>query len=320
MSVSTLCYSATPPADWPERCAAGGSLFHSTDWQDVLQRGFRCQPLYLWDEGGGSAFALSVFRAGPFRLGYLGFPVGGTIAGPLTAAVVSAVRDLRLPVDLLRIPVSGFSEPVGELALPKVSSPETVVSDLASWRADALPKLTRDLKKARHTAYDIRSPDAVSGAEQIYRLYHDTVRARGGDLRYTPAYFQALLELVGRDARLSCIAAYQQQAMAGFVVVALDAGTGYYLHGATAVFARTTGISDLLVHAALEWAQKQGMASFSLMASPSAQPGLIRYKEKFGGTTRLQHTYELPVNGISTRVFKAAVWARRMAMSWRIRS
>jgi hypothetical protein len=249
------------------------------------------------------AFLLTVFLAGPFRVGYLGFPAGGTLGESLQSSHAKALREARLPMDVLRVPVSAFG-PRFETDRDPVATPETAVIDLSAWDLAALPKLRRDLNKARRAPVQVVDLGGEGDWAPIYHLYCDTVTKHGGNLRYTPAYFAGLLRLAARSPLLRCMGALAQGSLAGFVVVALNSGTGYYLHGATAAEWRSTGVSDLLVYTALEWAREQGMECFNLMASPPAQAGLVRYKEKFGGTTQLHYSYEFPLHPVRAGVFR----------------
>jgi hypothetical protein len=296
-----------PPPEWAQWCAENASLFHSPAWHLVLKRGFAAKALYIWEAEGDTAFAINIFKVGPFRIGYLGFPIGGALSGKPTPEHLDALRLTPHPFDLLRIPVSGFGTPL-EPNLISVAVPETAITNLAEWRLSALPKLHRDLNRAQRTPITVRDLNHNSYA-QVYELYCSTVLSRGGSLRYTPAYFQALLELAEHCGQVRCIAAFHDQEMAGFIITVQDKNTGYYLHGATARAWKSRGISDLLVCTALDWAQHLGMTSFNLMTSPPSQPGLIRYKEKFGAQTRAHLTYEFRISPFRAHAFRFATWA-----------
>ena len=96
---------------------------------------------------------------------------------------------------------------------------------------------------------------------------------------------------------LRCIGAVSQGELAGFVVVAMSGADWLLLaRGNGALPGAHRAYQTSLVYTALEWAREQGMECFNLMASPAAQAGLIRYKEKFGGNTRFHCSYELPLH------------------------
>ena len=308
MNVSALRISSELTPAWEACCAAQNSLFHSSAWLSVLQRGFKCHPLYVWEDHGDTAFSISVFKAGPFRVGYLGFPVGGPLIGQLTSEHLEALCRLRLPLDLLRLPVSGFGTEL-ETGLGFVTAPETQILNLQGWCSGQMAKLRRDLNKARRAGFALADIVHLTDADEMYRQYCGVVESHSGIPRYPLDYFRNLVRAAQTGTVLRCIGAYDANTLAGFAVVAVDQRHGYYLHGAATVGAKRSGVSDLLVHASIEWAQQHGMEHFSLMSSPASQPGLIRYKEKFGATTRTHRTYELPINPFRTRLYKGALRA-----------
>ena len=71
--------STAAPPGWSELCVQGEALFHSEKWLTLLERSFPCSQLYFIDEEQWQGAAITQFRAGPFRIGYLGFPVGGLV-------------------------------------------------------------------------------------------------------------------------------------------------------------------------------------------------------------------------------------------------
>jgi hypothetical protein len=69
-----FAFSLTPPAGWDAECCATNVVFGSPGWQAMLESSFGCRSIYAWD--GMQGAAISVFRAGPFSVGYVGFPAG----------------------------------------------------------------------------------------------------------------------------------------------------------------------------------------------------------------------------------------------------
>ena len=74
--MSRYVLSRNPPDGWDRICDSGDRLFPSTAWQQLLEDGFGCVTVYAWDASQHSGATFSLFRAGPFRVAYLGFPVG----------------------------------------------------------------------------------------------------------------------------------------------------------------------------------------------------------------------------------------------------
>lgn len=306
--MSGFTISEVPPSIWGATCERSAALFHSRDWLVLLEESFNCRPLYAWNAEVASGAALPVFKAGPFRVAYLGFPVGGLLGNALTDAAglltlgKNASRNLPTCV---RIPASAFAEPI-ELPLAYTSNPETAICHLQDWDlASVSKKLWRDVKKAQRSTLSIEEPSGASEGKTLYRIYRKTVKHHGGALRYNEGYFSALIELASRHPGVRVLTAKYQGAIAGFVVVAIHGRTAYYLHGGMERAYRAQNPSDLLLGESIRAARDDGCEIFNLMSSPVDQPSLVRYKEKWGAETRQHRSYTLPLQP-SYRLFRIA--------------
>ncbi|MCA9972964.1 MAG: GNAT family N-acetyltransferase [Anaerolineales bacterium] len=298
-----------PPPSWEAMCQAERSLFHTPAWQSLLKRSLRASPLFVMQSDGAAAFAVTVFSAGPFRVGYVGFPVGGMLHGaPLTAAQLAELRPLlrRQGIDRLRLVISPLA--FGEaLPYPAVALPETAVTNLPAWDLNQLSSsIRRNVNKARRSGVQLQDAGLPMHGERLFTLYRQTIARHGGSVRYSAAYFRELASLAGQEARLRCLLAAVDDQIVSFVCVGLDGATAYYLHGATDMAYQHLRPADLLFAAAITWARDEGMAVYNMLASPADQPSLVRYKEKWGGETAPQQTYDLPVRGGRAALF---TWA-----------
>jgi lipid II:glycine glycyltransferase (peptidoglycan interpeptide bridge formation enzyme) len=205
----------------------------------------------------------------------------------------------------VRVPVSAFisSRP---LPYPVVETPETAITDLQTWDiGDASSNVRRDLKKAQRAGVSIAESVGLELADALYGIYHDTIRRHRGSLRYTRPYFRNLLQLSRTNPRLRVSVALVEGKVGAFNVAAIDGSQSFYLHGGIDLDASSMRPGALLMDGAIRWAQQAGCESFNLMSSPADQVSLIRYKEKWGGTTRLHRTYTLKL-GPSYPVFRLA--------------
>ncbi len=296
--MSELLLSLQPPPGWEERSLARHHLFLTDGWQQVLRRGLGATPVYLdWPEL-EQGLVLSVFRRGPFAVGYLGFPyLPPLVTRDHLRAVLAAVDVGQLPLraDLLRLPVSRFV--VAErLDLPAAATAETAIADLPSWTAAECGNLEKDLRHARRRA-DRLGLEVVAGAEagwaeRAHDLYAETVRRHQGRLRYSPAYFDELLRLAGETSDLRFLAARAGGLVVGYAVVARAGEHACYVHAAVDQGWKQHGISDLLLAEGVAWSQEWGATLFNLMSSPAAAVSLIGFKEKWGGETRQMPTYQ----------------------------
>lgn len=311
-----LILDSTPPSCWDSLVSSGGYLSHGADWQRLLENGLGCRSMYAWDERSRNGLALSIFKAGPFRVAYVGFPVGGRLRGPESAALdMPTLRQIysKLGADVLRINVSAFEDSIN-LEGPGINTPETAICDLQQWSLISYPKLDRDVRKARRSEAAVVEDSRTNLGEAYFDLYRQTMRLNRGQLRYTPAYFHGLVDLAQRSSRLRCFNAFVAGRLAGFAVIALHRTSAYYLHGAIDRQHARQGITDLLLSRAIPWARQQGMLQFNLMTSPASQPSLVRYKEKWGAETRTHRTIEIAVRSARAHAFRLATQLHGLLM------
>jgi lipid II:glycine glycyltransferase (peptidoglycan interpeptide bridge formation enzyme) len=184
---------------------------------------------------------------------------------------------------------------------------ETAIESLQEWD---LTELSHNLQKAVKRAG--RSPleivDAVNPSQGsvLFQFYKATVKRHGGDMRYTEKYFQALIELSKAHSNLRCVLAISGGEIAGFLVVVLHQNTAYDLHCCMNQQFRRYNPSDFLTSYSISWAKGEGMERYNLGPSPLEQASLVAYKEKWGGVTRQQKTYELALRPMQTVIFKTA--------------
>ena len=304
-------FSLAPPKWWQELCRQQSMLFSSLEWQMMLEKSFDCRTVYGWNAETETGIVITIFKAGPFRIGYVGFPKGGVLGKHgINEECILAVSKARFPfpLHLLRIPCSSFDKK-NVFDLDAVTTPETAIVDLQRWKVSSVPKLSRYVKRANRSGLKVidASPVLLQG-QNCYRLYKETIRRNDGNLRYNKDYFNELIELSHIQSNVRCLLAFLQDELAGFIVIVMHKQTAYYLHGASKVSLRRYCASDRLLFKGIVWAKEMGMNCFNFMASPNDQPSLIRYKEKWGGITRNQYVYELPINPLYAKVFNGTTW------------
>jgi hypothetical protein len=291
--MSKFGFFSVAPDGWEARCATRGALFGCPEWQGLLEASFGCRSIYGWNGEAGAA--ISAFKAGPFTVGYLGFPAGGFIGDPEAHDQMLTELGAGASVGLtcLRVPVSLFGTDL-ELRAPYVTNPETAIADLQSWDLMAVSKnLRRDIRKAERSGLEVDlSTDEAIGTD-LFGMYEDAVRHHGGSLRYNRDYFRGLLAMSARNSAIRVYIARHDGSIAGFAVVVLHGHSACYLHGGSAAEFRSLSPSDLILANAITSARADGKSLFNFMASPADQPTLVRYKEKWGGETRPLRTYTI---------------------------
>jgi len=304
--VGSWSVTSTVPRAWSEVCDQSNALFHSEDWLALLERSFGCDSLYFMRDDHRQAAGISQFRAGPFRIGYLGFPVGGVVgAGALGDEFVEQMRRADGMPAAVRIPISGFGNTV-DLDLAYETTTETAIVDLQAWDLAKINKnRRRDVNRSMRSGLSlVDSTDAADGP-RLFELYRSTIERNDGSLRYTAGYFSELVRLAQRNSQLRVLLARQDESIVAFTVVALHGRVAYYLHGAFDWAMREYLPSAMLLHEAIEWSKAQGCEIFNLMSSPKTQESLIKYKERWGAESREHRTYTLPVKS-TYRLFRVA--------------
>lgn len=312
--MNAISISNEPPAHWPSLCNEHKLVFHSAEWTGLLASCFGTRTQYVWDEAAQSGAAVSSFAAGPFRLGFLGFPYGGMVGGGrLEDALLQRCRQRKselLPV-AIRVPVSAFGKPA-ELSFPYDATPETAIVDLPSWSLDVTSgNHRRDVKKALRSDLVLMDAERVDDGTAIFEIYRDTVQRHRGGLRYNEAYFRELVMLGKSHPHVRVTLARLGETIAGFTIIVRHGDTACYLHGGIRLEHRACQPSALLLNAAIEWARGTGCQCFNLMSSPAGQESLVWYKEKWGAVTREHRSYTVPLRA-SYPLFRIAERVHRL--------
>ncbi|MBB6522708.1 GNAT family N-acetyltransferase [Pseudoteredinibacter isoporae] len=177
----------------------------------------------------------------------------------------------------------------------------TRISALQDWSKLVLPSsLQRNLKRACKLGVSIRDA-TLDDTDAVFKLYQTAVERNSGALRYTRAYFEALLS--GNHSDLRCMLACVEGECVAMNIAAFQGKQAFYLHGGFVGEFSEYRAPDLLMFTAIEWAKKKGAESFDFMSSPSSQAGLIKYKEKWGGESRPQYTVDICRSRFSLYVF-----------------
>jgi hypothetical protein len=287
-----------PPNAYLDWVRTKGAYFEGPDWGRTLQAGLKTQRLYLWDGRLQTGRALTVFRKGPARMAYLGFPVCASIAADSPAysldRMIDAAKSMRPAPHILRIPVSAFSgNGVSDTPIRRATV-ESCIENLPGWSAEANSVRRRALRVAMKRLGDMTSRVKADG-KSMYALYASAVDRNRGNLRYTEAYFDAIAgSLPLGNVRLYGMA--DRDGLASMIITARHGDTEYYLHGGTRPETLNLGLADTLMARAITDARDRGASRFNFLMSPSAQAGLIRFKEKWGGVSRQSDTIDIPCN------------------------
>jgi lipid II:glycine glycyltransferase (peptidoglycan interpeptide bridge formation enzyme) len=303
--MTNLSCSMDPPSFWEAMCLQQNSIFHSKDWQRILTTAFGATPIYAWIPSSETRFALSVFKTGPFRIGYIGFPGSKTITNNIISSkMIDALRTTTFESKphIIRASISSFSAKLPTHLSDRFSClPETAIENLHDWDVSKLPKyVRRDINKANRSRLEITSNHNID-SNIIYDLYKRTISRNNGVLRYNPQYFRSLLDLCDHNQNINCYVALSKGVIAAFMIVASEGKTSYYLHGAMNMNYSHLLPTYLLFSYVINNEKNKGMTTFNMMASPPNQSNLVKFKEKWGGKTKPLFTYDMPISPITGR-------------------
>ena len=311
----------SPCDEYREWLAASNAFLDSPAWGEVLRAGFSAETRYVWDGDVGIGHLLAIFRRGPFTIGYLGFPL---CLDARANAAMYALDDMILAIercgeapDVLRVPLSPFGgRHIAQVPHSKSLTLETCITDLDDWSATATAKRRRYLSVARNRCKELTVARDLS-AEELFSLYRAAVRRNQGAIRYRAGYFRSLSNL--KTDHLVALALRSGDSPVAMVVTAKHGDYACYLHGGTLPSASGMGGSDLLMAESIRLAQEARLRRYNFLASPLHQPGLSKFKEKWGGVTRTSVTAQIAF-GLKGRLLTGLLAAVRHASTLRAKT
>jgi len=266
-------------------------FFHSYDWFSIIHDGLGA----TINDNQCISQGIPIFRKGPFRIAYPGFPIGdipssikkSLSCNPHQNSVSEKWELLRLWQSVLVNQCQTYQKHSGRI-------PETAIHDLQNWNISQLSSsIRRNIKKADRS--NVRIDEAnENDAPYIYKLYKEMIKTHKGKMRYSLPYFNALVKVSRNNPNLMVKIAHSTKGdIISMLVSAYHKGNAYYLHGATNPHYLNMRPADTLMFDTLQSAKQKNIRSFSFLPSPIGQDGLIRFKEKWGGTTSMTPVFDL---------------------------
>ena len=298
-------FANTPDPHWNENVSG---FFSSVDWAQLLNKAFGCRLLYL-TVNSTYRIVMPVFKVGPFRIGYLGFPLLYSQDPDIICDdffLQLKRQKFCIPIDVINSAVGSFDAHTLTMS-SRAFSPETQIINFPEWSVSKLPKkIRRDIKHSLRQGLVLKNSSEMNYPDEVHQLYLKTVKRKQGVAKYNSEYFSALFEYSQQAEDVQFLFAFKDSDIVGFGVFVKDASTVYYLHGAIDIAFKKLGITDFLVYHGILWALDIKSENFNFMTSPNDQPQLVRYKEKWGGETQQQLHYELVRKPVKTAAFKFA--------------
>ena len=289
---------------WLEKSNA---FFDGPIWGSVLINGFNVKRYYIWDKVYTVGRALTVFKKGPLTVGYLGFPIYSQTESenePYSVdRMLNAIALMKEKPHLLRLPVSAFSNI--HLNIKKYfveNTIESCITDLCEWNDLKTSTRRRDLRYAQKRLIGKNiTPDYNISSDEAFNIYNEAIKRNSGKLRYSKKYFESLTNKTNAPW-VSFFSMREEKHIKSLTITVRHADTVYYLHGGGTPEALRAGASDLAMSIAITDAKNKGAKRFNFLSSPEKQPGLIRFKEKWGGESRQALTYSIPLTRLGSLI------------------
>ncbi len=295
--------------------APGATVFHTTAWMDVINKGLGLAPrfAYLAGDKGTVRALIPLFRAGgwvrPQRWLNL---LQGCAADPLAADEADADR-------LVGLVASAAADQGARAVILRTSRRLQRATVPEGWevrREDPLVRHVLDLTQARDVA---TLPHIQSGQKRIFRRVGRRLEAKGVSLRVVTAdeaagfaravhhvflrrhghlglpkrFFEALFEYLPGAARL-LLACPQSGPALAFSVMVTDPTCGHLLHGSGLPSSEGTDAYRFCVGQQIEAAIRVGLPELDFGESGPEQEGLIYFKETWGAR-RVDGSYQVIV-------------------------
>jgi hypothetical protein len=296
-------------------------FFCSPIWNEVLEQGLGARAAYYAVAEGGvyrAALAGVHLKFGPVRMFYANIPYGGLIGDASAFPLLASELDAQLrgegvhEVRIVRTAFDAFDPPAGyecteavhhllDLGALDFTSPRPYPSNVM-----------RNVRKALDDGVEVRDIEAPDQVDRLYDLYVDTMRRKTAPTTWTRRFLRALYErlVVPGQARMP-LAWHEGRIVAGVVLIR-SGEIVYYFFGASDAEALAHRPNDLLFSEAIRRSAADGCRTFDFMTSRSADEGLIRFKEKWGGRPKPLRIYRTELSRMHARLWR---WTQRAAGS-----
>ncbi len=295
------CVDAAGDPRWADLVARRrGGLFHSSAWLGAVRDayGFDIQAALVTGQAGEAVAGIAFARLdGP--------PAARLVAAPFCdacdplfgssaewQALLASLSAQRVPIHLRCLDVSlpdaaGAAGPVGATVVKRARwhSIGLLGDRQAQWLAlDAAAR--RAVDKAIRDGVEVRPLDPGPALGAFHRLHVSLRKSKYRLLAQPLSFFEAIARRFGGDGRWHARGAWQQGRLVAGTIFLQWGDTMYYKFNASATDALASRPNDLLVWEGIELARQLGCRQLDLGPSDDDQPGLVRFKRKFGADER----------------------------------
>jgi len=284
-----------------------GTIYHTLSWRAVMQRALGHKPYYLRtrNESGGISGIFPIFLIhGIFGKHLVSVPLrdrGGPLCDHPQAGRLLIERALEIKKEtgaqtlMIKFPAAHCGAWLKELgaveqrhwvttSVPLEQGPEGI------WNDVLRSPTRRAVKKAASSGLQVSWSQQESDLKDFYRLFLMT-RRQLGIPPYTWKFFQAMYGgLVPRGLQRLLLVKKDGRSVAGLIVFlsgkeVISAYMGYDVN------ITEMRPNDILFWEAIRWSAEAGYRSFYFGADSPHQTGLLAFKQKWGGVTKVISNY-----------------------------
>ncbi len=281
-----------PDRKWDEFVSSYPHLiFHTSLWGKVLREGYKSRMRYLVAEDGGEWLsALPGMMVGNrfFKVFYSFIPYGGFIGNRThLPEFLSLLNHWAKQEKIQRIQIVDLAIKKKE-ELPDFKCVESYrhVLDLKGKSTEEIQKnypdaLKRNIKTALKSNLKFEKIQARAEVDQFFHLYLTSMRRKAALVKYPLELFRQIYDLLVPDFSDFFFMKYQDQPIAGIVVIYSE-DTAHYFHGGSDDQHLNLRPNDLLFHHAIRIAKAKGKSYFDFLGSDKRFLSLIQFKDKWG--------------------------------------
>jgi hypothetical protein len=290
------------------------AFFYSKEWSDIVCHTLKAEMFFLARSEPDILYTVSVFKKGPFKIGYINFPFGISDDQNLNPQLLKDIFHRQQLIIHILI-VNTRKKLVTFEEFYKTQLPETSILNFQKHSPDKLKNLKISLRRGHNRGAIIKKAENNERYRQVFMLYQNTLILRGGLQKYSAEYFGKLMQL--EENQGATFLAFVENDLVGFLSIVLHQKKAFALHSSYNRQYNRYCVVDMLMEAAVAFAKKQNCTEFNMGASPANQPSLVEFKEKWGGQTSPLYNYEIPLHPIMAPLFKCIRYLVTLANKYR---
>lgn len=275
-------------------------LFYYSVWGEVLKVGLGGRPYYFYQKNadgivcGMPGVILTYYG---IRLFYSSIPYGGFIGErSLFESFMNRVVEETKNADIAYFAPFSADDDEGYGSRFTATAEVATRIDLTGRNLAEMPScweasVRQSLNKAVRLGVEVERCDDRESFLTAHRLYLQTMERNGAIARYPEKWFGALHQILAGGGRV-CVYMARHNGIPVSATVVVNSKAGYHLlHSGSSTEHLRLRANDVIVCEIIKAGIREGKEYIDLMFSDPSDTKLIRWKEKFGGSTVMLHKF-----------------------------